>query len=97
MTHQTGMTNDDQCRRSSFGCHVADGNVAPDSVRERSFGFVGVRGRSLSLYLVVGVGRRVVVVVGSVVVWWLWWLMEERKYVTHCDISVMFKLTREIT
>ena len=58
---------------------------------------VGVRGRSLSLYLVVGVGRRVVVVVGGVVVWWLWWLMEERKYVTRCDISVMFELTREIT
>ena len=67
------------------------------SVRERSFGFVGVHGRSVSLYLVVGVGRRVVVVVGGVVVWWLWWLMEERKYVTRCDISVMFKLTREIT
>ena len=49
------------------------------------------------MYLVVGVGRRVVVVVGSVVVWWLWWLMEERKYVTRCDIRVMFKLTREIT
>ena len=49
------------------------------------------------MYLVVGVGRRVVVVVGGVVVWWLWWLMEERKYVTHCDIRVMFKLTREIT
>ena len=67
------------------------------SVRERSFGSlaaVGVRGRSVSLYLVVGVGRRVVVVVGGVVVWWL---MEERKYVTRCDISVMFKLTREIT
>ena len=58
---------------------------------------VGVRGRSLLLYLVVGIGRRVVVVVGGVVVWWLWWLMEERKYVTHCDISVMFELTHEIT
>ena len=49
------------------------------------------------LYLVVDIGHRVVVVVGGVVVWWLWWLMEERKYVTHCDISVMFELTREIT
>ena len=49
------------------------------------------------MYLVVGVGRRVVVVVGGVVVWWLGWLMEERKNVTHCDISVMFELTREIT
>ena len=71
-----------------------------DSIRERLFGFVGVRGQSVSLYLVVGVGCYVVVVVGGVVVWWLWWLwwlMEERKYVTHCDISVMFELTREIT
>ena len=67
------------------------------SVCEQLFGFVGVRGRSVSLYLVVGVGRHLVVVVGGVVVWWLWWLMEERKYVTHCDISVMFKLTHEIT
>ena len=67
------------------------------SVCEWSFGFVGVRGRSVSLYLIVGVGRRVVVVVASIVVWWLWWLMEESKYVTHCDISVMFKLTHEIT
>ena len=49
------------------------------------------------MYLVVGVRRRVVGVVGGVVVWWLWWLMEERKDVTHCDIRVMFKLTREIT
>ena len=68
-----------------------------DSVRKRLFGFVGVHGRSVSLYLIVGIGRRVVVVVGGVVVWWLWWLMEERKYVTRCDISVMFKLTCEIT
>ena len=58
---------------------------------------IGVRGQSVSLYLIVGVGRRVVVVVSGVVMWWLWWLMEERKYVTHCDIRVMFKLTREIT
>ena len=68
-----------------------------DPIRERLFGFVGIRGQSVSLYLVVGIGRRVVVVVGGVVVWWLWWLMEERKYVTRCDISVMFKLTCEIT
>ena len=51
------------------------------SGRLGSLAAVGVRGRSVSLYLVVGVGRRVVVVVGGVVVWWLWWLMEERKYV----------------
>jgi len=25
------MTNDDQCRHSLFGCHIADGDVAPDS------------------------------------------------------------------
>ena len=87
MTHQTGMTNDDQRHRLSFGCHVTDGDVAPDSIHEWSFGFVGVCGRSLSLYLVVGIGR----------CGWLWWLVEERKYVTHCDISVMFELTREIT
>ena len=49
------------------------------------------------MYLVVGVGRRVVVVIRGVVVWWLWWLMEERRNVTHCDMSVMFKLTCEIT
>ena len=29
MTHQTGTTNDDQCHCSSFGCHIADGNMAP--------------------------------------------------------------------
>ena len=68
-----------------------------DSVCKRSLGFVGVRGWSVSLYLVVGVGRHVVVVVSGVVVWWLWWLMEERKYVTHCDIIVMFKIICEIT
>ena len=49
------------------------------------------------MYLVVGVGRHVVAVVGGVVVWWLWWLDEEKRNVTRCDISVMFKLTREIT
>ena len=49
------------------------------------------------MYLVVGVGRHVVAVVGGVVVWWLWWLEEEKRNVTHCDISVMFKLTCEIT
>ena len=68
-----------------------------DSVCKWLFGFVGIRGQLVSLYLVVGVGRHVVVVIGSIVVWWLWWLMEERKYVTCCDISVMFKLTCEIT
>ena len=67
------------------------------SVCEQSFGFVGICGWLVSLYLVVGVGRCVVVVVGGIVVWWLWWLMEERKNVTHCDIRVMFKLTCEIT
>ena len=29
MTHHRGTTNDDQCRRSSFGCHVAISDVAP--------------------------------------------------------------------
>ena len=49
------------------------------------------------MYLVVGVGRRVVAVICGVIVWWLWWFMEERRNVTHCDMSVMFKLTCEIT
>ena len=62
-----------------------------------SWGAVGVRGRSGSLYLVVGVGCRVVAVVGGVVAWWLWWLNEERRNVTRCDTSVMCKLTRKIT
>ena len=53
--------------------------------------------RSVSLLIVVGRGRRVVVVVSSIVLWCLWWLMEERRDVTHCDISMMFKLTGEIT
>ena len=57
---------------------------------------VGIRGRSVSLYLVGDVGC-CVVVFSVIVVWWLWWLLEERKNVTRCDISVMFKLTREIT
>ena len=39
-----------------------------DSVCEWSFGFVGVCGRSVSLYLIVGVGCHVVAVVGGVVV-----------------------------
>ena len=52
---------------------------------------------SVSLYIVVGSGGRVVVVVGGLVLWLLWWLMEEWKNVTHCDIRVMFKLTCEIT
>ena len=112
MTHQTGTTNDDQCCHSSFGCHVADGNMAPGfhmivSIHDWSFGFVGSRlgswvaigihGRLGSLYLVVGIGCHMVAVVGSVVVWWLWWYMEERRNVTHCDISMIFKLTCEIT
>ena len=46
------------------------------------------------MYFVVGIGRHVVAVVGGVVVWWL---DEEKRNVTRCDISVMFKLTREIT
>ena len=58
---------------------------------------ISVRRWSGSLYLVVGVGRRVVAVIRSVVVWLLWWLMEERRNVTRCDMSVMFELTREIT
>ena len=71
-----------------------------DSVREQSFGFVGDCWRLWAVGFVVPRRGRwvpVVVVVGGVIVWWLWWLMEERKYVTRCDISVMFKLTREIT
>ena len=48
MTHQTGTTNDDQCRRSLFGCHIAISDVAPGFrmvvlVRWWSFGFVGGR------------------------------------------------------
>ena len=76
-------------------------------VREWSFGFVGghlgswaaigICGQSGSLYLIVGIGHCVVAVVSGVIVWWLWWLMEERRNVTCCDISVMFKLTHEIT
>ena len=62
-----------------------------------SWGAIGVRGRLGLLYLIVGIGHRVVAVIGGVVVWWLWWLMEERRNVTCCDISVMFKLTCEIT
>ena len=62
-----------------------------------SWAAVGICGRSGLLYLVVGVGRHVVAVVGGVVMWWLWWLDEEKRNVTRCDISVMFKLTREIT
>ena len=62
-----------------------------------SWAAVGVHGQSGSLYLIVGVGRHVVAVVGGVVVWWLWWLDEEKRNVTCCDISVMFKITREIT
>ena len=53
VTHQTGTMNDDQCRRSSFGCHVADGDMAPDSVRKRLFGFVGGRWRSWAVAFVV--------------------------------------------
>ena len=62
MTHQTGMMNDDQCRRSSFGCHVAISNVAPGIlhghlglwavvwVHGRPLAFVGGRGRRTSLW-----------------------------------------------
>ena len=94
-------------------CHQRRGTWIPHemcvnvSICEWSLGFVGsrfgswaaigVRGRSVSLYLIVGIGCCVVVVVGVVVVWWLWWLLEERKNVTCCDISVMFKLTHKIT
>ena len=59
-----------------------------------SWAAIGVRGWSVSLYLVVGIGHCVVVVVSVVVVWWL---LEERKNVTCCDMSVMFKLTHKIT
>ena len=48
------------------------------------------------LWVVVGVGCCVVVAIGGVVGLWLW-LVEERNDVTSCDISVMFKLTCEIT
>ena len=37
------------------------------------------------------------VVISGVVGWWLWWLMEEGTDVMTCDMSVMFKLTQEIT
>ena len=71
-----------------------------DSVHEQSFGFVGGHWCSWVVGFVVprcGRWAPVVVVVSGIIVWWLWWLMEERKYVTCCDISMMFKLTREIT
>jgi len=48
------------------------------------------------LWVVVGVGCRVVVAIGSVVGLWSW-LVEERSDVTGCDINVMFKFAREIT
>ena len=57
------------------------------------FWLVMVTGHS---WVVVGIGHCVVVAVGSVVGLWLW-LVEERSDVTSCDISVMFKLTHEIT
>jgi len=47
-------------------------------------------------WVVVGIGRRVVVAVGGVV-GLCSWLVEGRSDVTGCDISVMFKLAREIT
>ena len=105
MTHQTGMMNDDQCCHLSFGCHVAISNMAPGFCMVissvigclGSWVAVGVHGWSGSLYLIVGIGCCVVAVVGGIVVWWLWWLNEERRNVTCCDISVMFKLTHEIT
>ena len=58
---------------------------------------VGVRRQLGSLYLIVGIGCHVVAVICGVVVWWLWWLMEERRNVTRCDMSMMLKLTHEIT
>jgi len=57
------------------------------------FWLVVVMGRS---WVVIGVRCRVVVAVGGVVGLCLW-LVEERSDVTSCDISVMFKLAREIT
>ena len=75
MTHQTGTMNNNQCCHSLFGCHVAisDETCVIVSVHEWSFGFVdshlgswaanGICGRSVSLYLIVGIGRCVVVVV----------------------------------
>ena len=58
MTHQTETTNDDQCRRSSFGCHVAISDVAPGFrmviwVHGWSFGFMGGRWRSWAVGVVV--------------------------------------------
>jgi len=47
-------------------------------------------------WAVIGIGCCVVVAIGSVVGLCLW-LVEERSDVTSCDISVMFKLAREIT
>jgi len=48
------------------------------------------------LWVVVGVGHRVMVAIGGVVGLWLW-LVEGRSDVTGCDINVMFKLACEIT
>jgi len=48
------------------------------------------------LWVVIGIGCCVMVAVGSVV-GLCSWLVEERSDVTSCDISVMFKLAREIT
>ena len=47
-------------------------------------------------WVVIGIRCRVVVAIGSVV-GLCSWLVEERSDVTSCDISVMFKLAREIT
>ena len=47
-------------------------------------------------WVVVGIGRHVVVAIGGVV-GLCSWLVEGRSDVTGCDISVMFKLAREIT
>ena len=83
VTHQTGRTNDDQCHCSSFGCHIADGDMAPGfhmkcvwsipstSSCLGSLVAVGIHGQSVSLYLIVGIGHHVVVVVSHVVVLWL--------------------------
>ena len=54
-----------------------------------------------SKVVVVGVRCRVMVVVAGIVQLWSWWLvtwlLKKRCDVTHCDITVMFKLTHENT
>jgi len=46
-------TNDDQCRRSSFGCHVAAGDVTPVSDVKKRTG-----GGDVSAHLAFHVNRR---------------------------------------